>query len=52
MVFAGDFFNDRNPGVAECYEDTEERTVYDVIEVLKETGLYEVEVRTDDKVDE
>ena len=52
MAFAGDFFNDRNPGVAECYEDAEGRTVYDVIEVLKETGLYEAEIRTEDTADE
>lgn len=52
LEFADDFFNDRNPGVAERYEDAEGRSVYDVIEVLKKVGMYEAEIRSDDDEDE
>lgn len=52
LTFADDFFTDENPGVAERYDDANGRTVYDVIEVLKENGLYEAEIRSDEDEDE
>lgn len=48
LVFAGTLFSEDNPGVSDRYEDASGRSVDDVVEVLKEAGLYKVEVRTDE----
>lgn len=36
---AWDYFTEENPGISKLYEK-EEQTVYDIIEILKEKGLY------------
>lgn len=36
---AWDYFTENNPGISKLYEK-EEQTVYDIIEILKEKGLY------------
>ena len=36
---AWDYFTEDNPGISKTYEK-EEQTVYDIIEILKEKGLY------------
>ncbi len=48
LVFAGTLFSEDNPGVSNRYEDASGRSVDDVVEVLKEAGLYKAEVRTDE----
>ena len=48
LVFAGTLFSEDNPGVSDRYEDASGRSVDDVVEVLKEAGLYKAEVRTDE----
>lgn len=48
ILFADDYFSSDNPGVSELYQDDQGRTVYDIVDALKEAGLYEAEVREDD----
>ena len=52
LTFADDVFSWKNPGVCERYEDAQGRTVYDVVDALKEAGLYEAEIREDDPDDD
>ena len=42
------FFQKIIRGVSDRYEDASGRSVDDVVEVLKEAGLYKAEVRTDE----
>lgn len=47
VTFAEELFTSDNPGMSTQYEDQDGRTVYDIIEVLTELGLYEAETRAD-----
>ena len=48
LISAWDLFTEENPGVSEKYEDAQGRTIYDIVDVLKEEGLYEADVCPDD----
>lgn len=45
LITAWDIINSDNLGTCDRYEDDNNRTIYDIVEVLQEVGLYKAEQR-------